>query len=67
MAEINLRPCKKCNGAAEIKEGALGGYFAECINGCCYTPIVMNRVMAATRWNSMRITAKEEGDHVNDT
>ena len=67
MAELNLRPCQKCKGKARIKEGAISGYYAECENGCCYTPIVLNRVMAATRWNSMRITVREEGDHVNDT
>lgn len=67
MAELNLRPCQKCKGKAKIKEGAIKGYYAECVNGCCYTPIVINRVMAATRWNSMRVTVREGRDHVNDT
>lgn len=67
MAELNLRPCQKCKGAAELKKGFIAGYYVECKNGCCYTPIVINKVMAAVKWNSMRVTVREESDHVNDT
>lgn len=65
MAEYNLRTCWKCKGAAELKEG-VRGYYVECENGCCYTPVSRNRLMAVHRWNIKRVTEKEAND-ANDT
>lgn len=76
MAELNLRPCQKCKGAAELKEGFIAGYYVECENGCCYTPILPNKIMAVNQWNIKRVVVRAcpvietEGGgaaHVNDT
>lgn len=75
MAELNLRPCQKCKGAAELKEGRIArykkgfitGYYVECKKGCCYTPVLPNKILAVTQWNTKRVTLREEGDHANDT
>lgn len=75
MAVFNLRPCKKCNGAAELKEGAIArhkggfvtGYYVECKNGCYYTPVLPNKIMAVNQWNIKSVVAREVSGHVNDT
>lgn len=58
MPEYDLRLCQKCRGAAELKEG-FSGYYVECKNGCCYTPVTRNKVMAVHWWNIGRVTVKE--------
>ncbi len=59
MADFKLIPCKKCKGAAELKEGYKAGYYVECKNGCCYTPVVPNKLTAVHCWNIKRVTVKE--------